>query len=1109
MRDEETLFAEAVGKSAGRARADFLDRACGSDARLRRAVEALLAAHDRAGGILERTLPTLAACDAEGAGWERVGSVVGPYKLLEQIGEGGFGVVYMAEQQHPVRRRVALKVIKPGMDSGQVLARFEAERQALALMDHPNIARVFDAGTTAAGRPYFVMELVRGVPVTDYCDQNQLGARQRLELFVQVCHAVQHAHQKGVIHRDIKPGNVLVTLHDGRPVPKVIDFGIAKAMGQRLTEKTLFTNFAQMVGTPLYMSPEQAELSGLDVDTRSDVYCLGVLLYELLTGTTPFDKERLKRAAYDEVRRIIREEDPPKPSTRISTMGEAVTAVSARRKTDPKRLGQLVRGELDWIVMKALEKDRTRRYETANWLAADVERYLADEPVAACPPTVAYRFGKFARRNKAALTTAVLIAAALLGGAVVSTWQALRAGRAESVARAERDRAVTAELRTRMLGRIPAVEALVRDRRYAEAYDLLREVEAVVPDDARLADLRTECSWVLTIETVPPGARVWRKPPGAGGGAWQSLGVTPVREVRLARGTYEWKVEKDGHATAEGLGIECPLGPALSPMGGTVRLTLDPEGVVPEGMVRVRPLAPGLFWGQRNVQVPEFWIDRCEVTNRRFKRFVDAGGYRRPELWARDIERDGKPLTWEQAVALFRDSTGRPGPATWAGGTYPEGADEFPVAGVGWYEADAFARFEGKSLPTIFHWSGASGRVFLAAEIVPRSNIQGSGPAAVGRFPAMTHCGARDMAGNVKEWCWNGAGGGRRYVMGGAWDEKDYTFSIEEVRDGTDRSANIGFRCAAYPPGAAASGDALADVPPVVRDFLAEQPLGDGEFALVAAQFGYDRGLPLGAVVEREETAAWVHERVTLAAAYGGERFDVHLYLPRGAAPKYQPVVYWPGMGACYAAAVPPPTAENVAFLVKGGRALVWPVYKGTFERRRQPPAAALRWEDAVEQYKDLARALDYLETRGEFDTAAVGYYGYSWGAAHAVRCLAVERRIKAAVLVDGGLPAGPFQRPEHDPVHFVPRVTIPVLMLNARYDSAFPPARAQEPMFRLLGTDAARKQYRLSDVAHVSAPTAGRVRLALDWFDQHLGPAAARDGPSPGATGPPGAPLK
>jgi serine/threonine protein kinase len=421
---ERDIFIGAIQKDDPGERRAYLEDACAADAALRRRVEGLLEVYGRAGSFLEQPVEppagtgeyTPAGADAPTPGPEAGTLIAGRYKLLEMVGEGGMGTVWLAEQTEPVRRKVAVKLVKPGMDSCRVLARFEAERQALALMDHPNIAKVLDAGATTDGRPYFVMELVKGVPITKYCDDHRLTPRERLELFVPVCQAVQHAHQKGVIHRDLKPSNVLVAPYDGRPVPKVIDFGVAKAAGQPLTEKTLFTGLGTVVGTPEYMSPEQAELNNQDVDTRSDIYSLGVLLYELLTGTTPLTRKRVKEAALLEVLRVIREEEPPKPSTRLSESKESLPSISAQRHTEPGKLTKLVRGELDWIVMKALEKDRNRRYETANGFAADVQRHLNDEPVQACPPSAWYRSRKFARRNKRALVMASVIGLALLVG---------------------------------------------------------------------------------------------------------------------------------------------------------------------------------------------------------------------------------------------------------------------------------------------------------------------------------------------------------------------------------------------------------------------------------------------------------------------------------------------------------------------------------------------------------------------------------------------------------------------------------------------------------------------------------------------------------------------
>jgi serine/threonine protein kinase/WD40 repeat protein len=444
------IFLEAVENHAPDQWSTFLDQACGGDPDLRRRIDVLLRAHEQADSRLDvTTLRPEAVLNQPVA--ETPGTVLGPYKLVEQLGEGGMGVVWMAQQTEPVKRLVALKLIKRGMDSRQVLARFDAERQALALMDHLNIAKVLDAGTTPGGRPYFVMDLVKGVPITRYCDKHHLTPRQRLELFVPVCQAVQHAHQKGIIHRDLKPSNVLVALYDGKPVPKVIDFGVAKADGHLLTDKTLVTGFGNIVGTLEYMSPEQAEVNQLDIDTRSDIYALGVLLYELLAGSPPFTRKELEKAGLLEMLRVIREQEPPVPSTRLST-AEGLPTLAANRGTEPAKLTRLVKGELDWIVMKALEKDRSRRYATAYGFAMDVRRYLADEPVLACPPSVGYRIRKSIRRNKGAVLAAALVVVALVGGLLGTTWGMLRATDAEAAAVAlagekerERDKAAGAE----------------------------------------------------------------------------------------------------------------------------------------------------------------------------------------------------------------------------------------------------------------------------------------------------------------------------------------------------------------------------------------------------------------------------------------------------------------------------------------------------------------------------------------------------------------------------------------------------------------------------------------------------------------------------------------
>jgi serine/threonine protein kinase len=436
--DEKAIFNVARRIERPEARAQYLQKVCGADGNLLERVETLLSAYEEQASFLESPVSDLTPTTDPSPIAEQPGTVVGAYKLLQQIGEGGMGVVFMAEQTEPLQRTVALKIIKPGMDTRQVIARFEAERQALAVMDYPNIAKVLDAGTTKNGRPYFVMELVNGVPITKYCDEQQLSLRQRLELFRPVCEAVQHAHQKGIIHRDLKPTNVLVAEYDSRAIPKVIDFGVAKATAQKLTERTMFTEFGQVIGTVEYMSPEQAKFNQLDIDTRSDIYSLGVLLYELLAGSPPFEQKRLREAAFDEVLRIIREEEPPKPSTKLSS-SDTLPSIAANRHTEPARLSKDVRGELDWIVMKCLEKERNGRYATASGLANEIERYLHDEPVYAGPPSAAYRVRKFVRRNKTLLGAVAAITAALVIGLGLSAWMYVRAATESARAQAVSD----------------------------------------------------------------------------------------------------------------------------------------------------------------------------------------------------------------------------------------------------------------------------------------------------------------------------------------------------------------------------------------------------------------------------------------------------------------------------------------------------------------------------------------------------------------------------------------------------------------------------------------------------------------------------------------------
>ena len=1069
------IFTEALEKSSAEEQVAYLKKACGSNSKLRSRVESLLKSHREAGDFFQKPAISPAITLDDAPILESPGTVIGRYKLLEKIGEGGMAVVYMAEQTEPIRRKVALKIIKLGMDTKSVIARFEAERQALAMMDHPNIAKVLDAGATETGRPYFVMELVHGVSITQYCNKNRLDTRQRLELLVKVCHAVQHAHQKGIIHRDIKPSNVLVTIHDDKPVPKVIDFGIAKATNQRLTEKTVFTRYAHLIGTPAYMSPEQAQMSELGVDTRTDIYSLGVLLYELLTGTTPFDAEKLRKAGYTEIQRIICETDPLKPSTRLGTLGQTLTDIAQYRQVNPESLRKLLKGDLDWIVMKCLEKDRTRRYETVHELAGDIERHLRNEPILAGSPSLVYRAQKFWKRHQSKITTAAVITA-LVAGLIITAFMYLRSVNARKVQWAKGEA-------------LPEIIDLIEQQDYSAAFSLAKKAREYIPNDPVLNELWSRTCKDYLITTNPVGASIFYRDYSTSDAPWEYLGQSPLKNITLPQGIYRWKIEKEGFATHE-----CVVGDSFD-----VRLQ---EKGINDAMVWVKG------WKMdknTTIEIPAYLIDKYEVTNEQFKRFVDQGGYDNRDYWSESqFLREGRRISWDQAVSEFIDKTGQPGPATWESGTYPEGQGKYPVCGISWFEADAYARFAGKSLPTVYHWEQAA-CLEESFVIVPYSNFDIGSSAPVGSHTGMGHTGLYDMAGNVKEWCLNSTddSGNLRYILGGGWGEPTYLFTERDFRSPWNRSPLNGFRCVKYPekenPVVKALFDPIEQLP--ARDISKLVPFSDEEFASLLAQYKYDK-LPLNAQVQdsNDITPFWTKQKITFDAAYGGERMIAYLFLPKTGNPPYQTVIYFPGMDAISEESfVGLPYSYVTEFVIKSGRALLFPVYKGTYNRPAargrvwtissvaQTPLAYRDW--AIQIAKDLGRSIDYLETRDDIDHEKMAYLGLSWGAMLGPIMLAVEDRIHTGIFVSGGLAPIDFPR-SFDIALYAQRVKAPILMVNGREDVFLPVRTSQIPMFDLLGTPDEHKKRELYDGGHGLFGLFYRQIQddVLDWLNRYLG---------------------
>jgi serine/threonine protein kinase/formylglycine-generating enzyme required for sulfatase activity/dienelactone hydrolase len=1080
-RKEEKIFYQALEKITNQREA-FIKKACGDNKKLFSRVESLLKANDIKDNFLQTPLLDSRLTIDGLPNLEMPGTVIGRYKLLEQIGEGGMAVVYMAEQQDPIRRKVALKVIKLGMDSRQVIARFEAERQALAMMDHPNIAKVFDAGATETGRPYFVMELVRGVSITEYCDANKLSTKERLELFVQVCHAIQHAHKKGIIHRDIKPSNVMVTMHDDKPVPKVIDFGIAKAINQRLTEKTLFTRYAQMIGTPEYMSPEQAQMSGLDVDTRTDIYSLGVLIYQLLTGTTPLDSDRLHKAGYSEMQQIISDTDPPKPSTKLHTLGEKLSGVAAQRKANPETLRKLIKGDLDWIVMRCIEKDRSRRYETTHELATDIERHLRHEPIIASSPSFIYRLQKFCQRHQQHIAIAA-ITMILLAGVIISIGMYLQSIHSQKVQWAKGKA-------------LPEIIELTDQQNYREAFSLAKRAKKYIPNDPALKELWLRICKDYSITTIPTGADIFYKKYSATDEPWQYIGRSPLENITLPQGVYRWKIEKEGYDIHE----------CVTEGSFDVRLREEHhpgEMVLIDAFIVEIPADSGTQ--STGAKAPSFLIDKYEVTNEQFKAFVDQGGYTNREYWKHQFLKDGQQLSWGLAINKFVDKTGQPGPATWERGTYPEGQGQHPVSGVSWFEADAYARFVGKSLPTVHHWQQAA-CIGESLVIVPSSNFGMESTTPVGSYPGMGHTGLYDMAGNVREWCFNTSddSGRLRYTLGGCWGEPTYMFTEKDARSPWDRSPQNGFRCMqSQQENESVVSEVYQPIPLYTwRDLSNLQSFSEGEFACLKAFYQYDR-TPLNPVVEniQDSSPFWRKEKITFDAAYDGNRVIAHLFLPKAGKPPYQIVIYFPGVNAVYENSFKgPPYRALTEYITKSGRAMLFPIYYGTYER---PSARGRTWtmSDVVEtplayrnwtirMVEDLSRSIDYLETRDDINSERIAYYGYSIGALLGVFTLAVEDRIDTGIFVHGGIPPIDFPR-YFDIALYAQRIKSPVLMVNGAEDVLAPVKTCQIPMYELLKKANGNTEHKLYPGGHGAFGLFyDQIRGdVLDWLDRYLGP--------------------
>ena len=957
------------------------------------------------------------------------GTRLGPYEIQAAIGAGGMGEVYKATDTR-LDRGVAIKVLPAHLGADpERRARFAREARTIAGLDHPHICALHDVGREG-NVDFLVMEYIDGTRLPSPCPVGKA-----VEYAIQIVDALRASHQKGVIHRDLKPANVMVT-PEGQV--KVLDFGLAKHLAGPLdldtqaatatapSDESSLTRKGVAVGTVAYMSPEQVEAKPLDA--RSDIFSFGAVLYELLTGQRAFQGD-----------------------STISTMSAIlrVTPASARkvRPEVPRRL--------EAILNRCLEKNKDARYASA----ADLH-----EELVGCEVELLGR----ARGFRALLQprVAVPVSLVLVAAIAAAAWFGVRSHRAH---------------RARNVA-LPEIARLVQLGPGTQAFRLAREARRFLPEDRGLQQLWRDVAAPITIRTTPPGAAVeWRDYAAAEDSPWESLGSSPIEDASVPKAYLRWRISKESFDSVEA---------AFSVWTTPVReFQLEPEGSTTPGMVRV-PGGPYQYGPAPAVALEDYWLDKYEVTNREFKEFLDAGGYRKREYWKHPFVTDGRELSWEQAVEEFRDTTGRPGPSTWALGTYTDGQADFPVSGVSWYEADAYATFAGKSLPTVYHWRKAAD-VGIFSDIYRLSNFGTEGPARVGSYRGLSPWGVYDMAGNVKEWCWNQADD-RRYILGGAWGEPSYMFTEPDAQAPFRRLATYGFRCAKYPR--PLSDPLTAAVGALSRDYSKEKPVSDETFRLYQNIYSYDR-TSLNAVTESVDDTPkhWRTEKISFDAAYGNERVTAYLFLPSNAVPPYQTVVFYPGGYAFRSRSSENLSTQFLEFLLRSDHAVLYPIYKGSYERGGGLPLSGpgAERDQQIQQSRDLGRSIDYLETRPDIDRERLAYYGISAGAVLGPILTALEPRFKASILLSGGFPSESLP-PEVDPMNFAPRAKVPVLIVNGRHDFALPLEASQEPMFRLLGAPQKDKRHVVfDDSGHFPNPNRFPeiYKEALDWLDRYLGP--------------------